>query len=154
MSTGLAKKAWGVIGEAKSVSPITVGDNPFNTANKTYFKRVNWEALSLPFPRLTKHLRERFWLRQVAFWATQLNVKQIHECVDLMCEKNKLYGNRQIYVMGTLGILIRSIDKLERIKNIDSGATSSLLDKESRHDSVMDLFNYSILAVLCIRKEL
>lgn len=123
-------------------------------ANKIYFKRVNFEALSLPFPKITRRLRERFWKRQVALWASVLTPSEQLACVSLMCEKNKIYGNRQIYVMGTLGILIRSIDKLERIKNIDAGAKSDLLAQESRFDSVMDLFNYSILAVLVIRKEL
>jgi hypothetical protein len=147
--SGLRKKAADVVLEALASSTIFL-DN----ANDHYFDRVKVEATGFVFPRLTKHWREKWWLGVVAHWYCKLTVQESEAALDLMVEKNKMYGNRQIYVIGTLGILIRSIDKLERIKNIDAGATSTLLAQESRHDSIQDLFNYAILAVLCIRKEL
>lgn len=145
----LYDKAKSVVKDAPSGASL-----PFSSISEIYFKRVNFEAMALPFPKITRRFKTAWWKRQVANMAMLLTLQEQEEALQLMVEKNKIYGNKQIYVMGTLGILIRSIDKLERIKNIDAGATSTLLKDEGRRDSVIDLFNYAILAVLCINKEL
>lgn len=102
------------------------------------------------FPKLA----ERWWLRILAAWTLRIDCGQIEKAVALMVEKNRIYGNRQLYLMGSIGIFIRSVDKVERIRNIDSQGGSSSLLSESREDSILDLFNYAVLAILVLRKEL
>ncbi len=113
-----------------------------------YYTHINIEVLGYFFPVFRSR---KFWLRCVKLLYLHVNVQ---ESIDLMVEKNRMYGSKQLYLMNTLGILIRSIDKIERIKNIDKGVKSDLLLKESRKDNLTDLFNYAILAVLVIDRKL
>lgn len=136
----LELKALSVFGESLSQIPITDLEE--------YRKRTEREVLGYYIP----YFRSRkFWLKAIHYFVNKVNIRySIHTLV----QKNKLYGSTQLYEMGTLGILIRSIDKVERIKNITAGATSETLFKEPIQDSYMDLFNYAILAVLVIDKRL
>lgn len=96
---------------------------------------------------------EAWWLETICMWDHMLSEKTKSDALELVLEKNRVYGSRQLYRMGTLGIFIRSVDKIERIVNIDGGVSGGLVETESKHDSLMDLFNYSILSVLLLRKE-
>lgn len=78
----------------------------------------------------------------------------IAECFGLMAEKNRLYGNRQLYLTGAKGIAIRSIDKICRIENMLNMSKEEAQSSESIRDNIIDIFNYAILAVLLIKKKL
>jgi len=115
---------------------------------QVYYKRVKWEVIGYILPGFRSR---RFWLKAVRLYLPYVHSEN---AVNLLVNKNRLYGNRQLYLMGTLGILIRSIDKIERIANIQRsvqiGEKVSLLLDEPMSDSYKDLFNYAILAVLLI----
>ncbi len=98
---------------------------------------------------------ERWWLQTVGAWIKYHEAQRFDfsENVDFLVAKNRQYGGKQLYLLGTLGIWLRSIDKVERIQTIDTGTTTKLLAAESRQDSLVDLFNYAVLAVLVIRKK-
>ena len=122
-----------------------------------YQGRARVEGLGWLFPVLGPFLKpslEGWWLSMICYWATRLTREETDGCLDILVKKNALYGCTQLYTMGSFGILIRSLDKVRRIQNIDGGATSDFLASEGRQDSVMDLFNYSLLAVLVLRREL
>lgn len=121
-----------------------------------YHSRARIEALCL-LPGMTnlfKRLLERWWLSVVRTRHAALSPDQVAYAIDLMLHKNLQYGCTQLYTMGTMGILLRSLDKAERLKTIEAGVRTPLLENEGYLDSQIDLFNYSILAVLVLRKEL
>lgn len=125
-----------------------------------YILRKRTELFIYLLPEWAKRLlykrRERWWLELVADWLEYLNYStdiDLEESVCLLVEKNRQYGSRQLYILDTLGIWLRSVDKVERIQTIDKGVTTKLLRDEPRLDSLKDLFNYAILAVLILRKE-
>lgn len=111
------------------------------------------ELVTLFIPPLSKY-RTKFWLYRVRYWGKRLTGEERMNCFSLLAKKNELYGNTQLYKMGTFGILFRSGDKVERVKNLEKGVHNDLVLTESKRDSLMDLFNYAILSVLVIRKEL
>lgn len=71
---------------------------------------------------------------------------------EICKDRNSKYGNRSLLLCGISGIIVRCIDKLCRLENM---IKNNLYDSsESRVDSIIDLFNYSILAVLLLKGEL
>jgi len=139
----LTDKAIAVYGESLNKIPLENFDE--------YYKRVRKESLGLIFPYFQSRT---FWLRAVHFFSLKVPIRY---SISVMAEKNKIYGQRQLYLMGTLGILIRSIDKIERIKNIEQNTElnkMNLVQQESIKDNYMDLFNYAILAVLVMDRRL
>jgi hypothetical protein len=118
-----------------------------------YHRRRKVEVLCF-IPVIGKILLVNWWLKALDHWVGQLTGNEILDTIDMLLQKNHIYGSKQLYAFGSLGILIRSYDKVQRIKNIDGGASNQLLAEEGRKDSVKDLFGYAILAVLVLRKEL
>ena len=135
----LYAKAVSVYDEARYLQPIT--------GPEAYEKRIPLEVIGFLVPCFRSR---RFWLRAAHYYSGVNH----GEAFTLLREKNKIYGTKQLHTMGTLGILIRSLDKIERIKNIQQGATSIVLATESVKDSYIDLFNYAVLAVLLLDKRL
>ena len=70
---------------------------------------------------------------------------------NLLVEKNKCYGNKGLHSLGTLGIAVRSMDKIYRVMNIRNNShlkLTQLYREENLRDSIMDLGNYCVLAIL------
>ena len=110
----------------------------------------------LPLPLRRLFPREKWWLDTVNLWYRYHEEQGLDFArnFNFLVEKNKQYGSTQLYRMDTLGLWLRSFDKVERIRTIDGGVKTDLLKNESRKDSLLDLFNYSILAVLVMRRKI
>lgn len=67
----------------------------------------------------------------------------ISEIEQLLIKKNKDYGAKNLLTFGSLGILIRLSDKLERLKN--HILNNSELNNESLDDTLKDIAGYSIM---------
>jgi len=67
--------------------------------------------------------------------------------VDLFVRKNTDYGNDQIVEFGEFGILVRSTDKLNRLKNL-VGKDERLVSDETLDDTWEDLAIYAFIALL------
>lgn len=95
-----------------------------------------------------------WWVDKALTYHAWLKAEEIpiSTCMNIMKIRNKNYGNRPLVLCGTLGIVVRSIDKLCRLENM---LKNNLQDEnESITDSIIDLFNYSILAILLLKGEL
>lgn len=61
----------------------------------------------------------------------------------LLLEKNHDYGPNNLVTFGNLGILIRLMDKMERLKN--HVLNHSILTTESLDDTLRDIAGYAIM---------
>ena len=68
------------------------------------------------------------------------------EGFELFKKKNADYGN-SFEDFGTIGILIRMNDKVKRLMSIEKNNVS-LVNTESLRDTLLDLQNYSTVAIL------
>tara|TARA_R110000822_G_scaffold10715_1_gene40304 strand:- start:174 stop:503 length:330 start_codon:yes stop_codon:yes gene_type:complete len=75
------------------------------------------------------------------------------ENIQVLDRKQLDYGPENISVFGEFGVLVRSSDKLERLKNLHKSGNATAATSESISDSWMDLANYALIAVL-LRKGL
>ncbi len=75
----------------------------------------------------------------------------VREQVALLVSKQRDYGKGNIAVFGEKGVLVRTSDKLERLKNL------VWTDKAPLHESVddtwRDIVNYGIIAQLVRRGQ-
>ena len=74
-----------------------------------------------------------------------------YESCELFEKKNKTYGDA-FAEYGTIGVLVRMGDKIKRLQNITSTGIN-LIDDESLRDTLIDLHNYSAMAVLLLDEE-
>jgi len=70
--------------------------------------------------------------------------------VDVFIKKNADYGNDQLIEFGEFGIVVRSFDKINRLKNLVDRSDRQVID-ETLDDTWRDLAIYSFIALL-IRK--
>ena len=68
------------------------------------------------------------------------------EGLELFKKKNKDYGDA-FAKYGTVGVLIRMEDKLQRSISI-SNSGINLIDSESMRDTLLDLHNYAAMALM------
>ena len=68
------------------------------------------------------------------------------EGLELFEKKNKDYGDA-FAKYGTVGVLIRMEDKLQRSISI-SNSGINLVDSESMRDTLLDLHNYAAMALM------
>lgn len=73
------------------------------------------------------------------------------EGFELFKKKNNDYGNA-FEEHGAIGILVRMNDKIKRAMNI-TDKNITLIDSESLRDTLIDLHNYSALAITLIDKN-
>lgn len=73
------------------------------------------------------------------------------EAFELFKKKNADYGN-SFEEYGTIGILIRMNDKIKRAQTITNNNVT-LIDTESLRDTLIDLHNYTALAITLIDKN-
>lgn len=73
------------------------------------------------------------------------------ECDQLLIDKQKDYGPKNITMFGGYGVLVRSNDKLQRLKNLLGGGSDP--QNESIRDTWMDLRNYAQIAIMLHRGQ-
>lgn len=71
---------------------------------------------------------------------------------ELVKDKNNDYGF-SFTEDGYEGVLIRMSDKMNRLRTLSSG-TKSEVSNESLKDTLMDLQNYCIIALICLDNNL
>ena len=77
------------------------------------------------------------------------------EMIELYKIKNKNYGNsfsKQFEEYGLTSVCIRLEDKLNRLKSLNKQGKEANVDDESIRDTLIDLANYSVLAMIEIDK--
>ncbi len=78
-------------------------------------------------------------------------VKQLEtvqkEARDLFERKNRDYGDA-FAEFGPIGVIVRMEDKIKRLISITKNNGITLVDTESLRDTLIDLHNYSAMAVM------
>jgi hypothetical protein len=73
------------------------------------------------------------------------------EGLELFKRKNQDYGDA-FAKYGVIGILVRMGDKISRLQSI-SAKSVSLVDTESLRDTLIDLHNYSAMAIMLLDED-
>jgi hypothetical protein len=73
------------------------------------------------------------------------------EARNLFEKKNTDYGDA-FAKHGSIGVLVRLGDKIHRLQNISSKKIS-LVDDETLRDTLIDLHNYSAMAIMLMDEE-
>ena len=82
---------------------------------------------------------------------TQLETVQ-NEAKELFRKKNTDYGDA-FATYGTVGVLVRLGDKLQRLQSITSKGIT-LVEDELLRDTLMDLHNYAAMAVMLLDEDI
>tara|TARA_B110000483_G_scaffold80737_1_gene100448 strand:+ start:1226 stop:1639 length:414 start_codon:yes stop_codon:yes gene_type:complete len=77
-------------------------------------------------------------------------IKIQKEGLELYNKKNRDYGE-SYKQCGTIGILVRIIDKINRLENLKH--ISNYEVGETYKDTLIDLHNYTLLGIICIDGE-
>ena len=76
-------------------------------------------------------------------------MKTIQEsCLEVFKRKNHDYGDA-FARYGTIGVLMRMEDKLQRLRSIDKKKVQ-LVNDESLRDTLLDLHNYAAMALMLL----
>ena len=73
------------------------------------------------------------------------------EVLQLFAKKNKDYGD-SFAQFGPIGVIIRMQDKINRLANITK-TNITLVESESLRDTLIDLHNYSAMAIMLLDEE-
>lgn len=73
-----------------------------------------------------------------------INVQK--EAFELFCKKNKDYGDA-FATYGPIGVIVRIGDKINRLTSVSKNGINMVND-ESLRDTLIDLHNYSAMAVM------
>tara|TARA_R110000851_G_scaffold54443_1_gene128485 strand:+ start:247 stop:540 length:294 start_codon:yes stop_codon:yes gene_type:complete len=76
-----------------------------------------------------------------------LFLRQQVELYKIFLQKNTAYGN-SYQQFGAVGVIMRMGDKLMRLKTITQSSVSIDMGDESLRDTLKDLSNYCVLALL------
>lgn len=71
------------------------------------------------------------------------------ECRELFAKKNSDYGDA-FATYGTVGVLVRIGDKLQRFSKITSKCVEIEVLDETLRDTLMDLHNYAAMAIMTL----
>ena len=74
-----------------------------------------------------------------------------NESLELFKRKNQDYGDA-FAKYGVVGVLVRMGDKIARLQSI-STTSVSLVDTESLRDTLIDLHNYSAMAIMLLDED-
>jgi len=74
-----------------------------------------------------------------------------NESLELFKRKNQDYGDA-FAKYGVVGVLVRMGDKIARLQSI-STTSISLVDTESLRDTLIDLHNYSAMAIMLLDED-
>lgn len=82
-------------------------------------------------------------------------VKQLkdiqHRALELFKKKNADYGDA-FATYGAVGVIVRMGDKISRLSTI-SNSQISLVNDETIRDTLIDLHNYSAMALMLLEKN-
>lgn len=70
--------------------------------------------------------------------------KVIEEVKELLLDRNKKYGDKNLIDYGLIGIIIRLNDKVARIKEVISDPNSELTGNEIVEDALKDIAGYAL----------
>lgn len=73
------------------------------------------------------------------------------EGYELFKRKNKDYGD-SFATYGPIGVIVRMQDKISRLVSIQKNGIT-LVDTESMHDTLIDLHNYSAMAIMLLEEN-
>ena len=73
------------------------------------------------------------------------------EALELFRKKNMDYGDA-FATYGPVGVIVRMGDKIQRLLSISKKGIT-LIDSESLRDTLIDLHNYSAMAIMLIDEE-
>lgn len=73
------------------------------------------------------------------------------EGLDLFVRKNKYYGDA-ITTYGTIGVLVRIGDKINRLNYVNKNKIN-LVNDESLRNTLIDLHNYVAMAIMLLDEE-
>ena len=73
------------------------------------------------------------------------------EGLELFRKKNKDYGDA-FAKYGAIGVLVRMGDKISRLQSI-TNSSISLINSESLRDTLIDLHNYSAMAIMLLDED-
>jgi hypothetical protein len=73
------------------------------------------------------------------------------EGLELFRKKNADYGDA-FATYGAIGVLVRMGDKVKRLMSISS-TQITMVDDESMYDTLLDLHNYSAMALMLMKEE-
>ena len=74
------------------------------------------------------------------------------EALELFRKKNQDYGDA-FATYGPVGVLVRIGDKLARLQSISREGVSISVNDESLRDTLMDLHNYSAMAIMLMDEK-
>jgi len=81
---------------------------------------------------------------------TQMQLVQ-NEALELFKKKNSDYGDA-FASYGVIGVLVRMGDKISRLQSI-SNKNITLINTESLRDTLIDLHNYSAMAIMLLDEK-
>lgn len=70
------------------------------------------------------------------------------EAIELFKKKNADYGD-SFATYGPVGVIVRMGDKISRLMSVSNNGVT-LVDNESIRDTLIDLHNYSAMAIMLI----
>ena len=73
------------------------------------------------------------------------------EGLELFKKKNKDYGDA-FAEYGVVGVLVRMGDKIKRLQNIEKNKIT-LVNDENMRDTLIDLHNYSAMAIMLLNEK-
>lgn len=76
--------------------------------------------------------------------------KIFREIEELLIQKNKLYGDKNVEIIGKLGILTRIEEKIARLRNM---IENNLESDESREDSWKDIAGFGVIGAMLERNK-
>ena len=74
------------------------------------------------------------------------------EAFNLFLKKNKDYGDA-FATYGTIGVLVRLGDKINRLQNISKTKVELEVKDETLRDTLIDLHNYSAMAIMLLDEK-
>ena len=80
----------------------------------------------------------------------QMKIVQ-EEALELFIKKNTDYGDA-FATYGTIGVIIRAGDKIQRLLSI-SNKGISLVDNETLRDTLIDLHNYAAMGIMLLDEK-
>lgn len=92
---------------------------------------------------------KRYW-PEIGVNAENMSLIQ-KEGLDLFIKKNADYGD-SYKTYGSIGVIVRIGDKINRLNSITSSSIS-MIDTESMRDTLIDLHNYSAMAIMLLDSQ-
>ena len=83
--------------------------------------------------------------------ATPAYVKASNDAMRVFNERHAKYGADNIAAFGLIGCVVRATDKTERLRRAVTLGGS--FDDETVEDSLIDLANYALIGLACLRGE-